>query len=44
MKVGMVLEGGALRTIFSTGVLDAMLEKDLMTDYVVGVSAGIAYG
>ena len=43
MKVGMVLEGGALRTIFSTGVLDAMLEKDLMTDYVVGVSAGIAY-
>ena len=40
----MVLEGGALRTIFSTGVLDAMLEKDLMTDYVVGVSAGIAYG
>ena len=26
MKVGMVLEGGALRTIFSTGVLDAMLE------------------
>ena len=30
MKVGMVLEGGALRTIFSTGVLDAMLEKDLM--------------
>ena len=44
MKVGMVLEGGALRTIFSTGVLDAMLEKDLMADYVVGVSAGIAYG
>ena len=40
----MVLEGGALRTIFSTGVLDAMLEQDLMADYVVGVSAGIAYG
>ena len=44
MKVGLVLEGGALRTIFSTGVFDAMLEKDLMADYVVGVSAGIAYG
>ena len=44
MKVGLVLEGGALRTIFSTGVLDAMLEKNLMADYVVGVSAGIAYG
>ena len=36
MKVGMVLEGGALRTIFSTGVLGAMLEEDLMTDYDVG--------
>ena len=44
MKVGLVLEGGALRTIFSTGVFDAMLEKNLMADYVVGVSAGIAYG
>ena len=44
MKVGLVLEGGALRTIFSTGVLDVMLENHLMTDYVVGVSAGIAYG
>lgn len=44
MKIGLVLEGGALRTIYSTGVLDAMLEKDLMADYVVGVSAGIAYG
>ena len=36
MKVGLVLEGGALRTIFSTGVFDAMLEKDLMADYVIG--------
>ncbi len=44
MKIGLVLEGGALRTIFSTGVFDAMLEKNLMADYVVGVSAGIAYG
>ena len=44
MKVGLVLEGGALRTIFSTGVFDAMLEKNLTADYVVGVSAGIAYG
>ena len=44
MKVGLVLEGGALRTIFSTGVFDALLEKNVMADYVVGVSAGIAYG
>ena len=32
MKVGLVLEGGALRTIFSTGVFDALLEKDVMAD------------
>lgn len=44
MKTGLVLEGGALRTIFSSGVCDAMLEGNVMADYVIGVSAGIAYG
>lgn len=44
MKAGLVLEGGALRTIFSSGVCDAFLDADLMPDYVIGVSAGIAYG
>ena len=44
MKTGLVLEGGALRTIFSSGVTDARLEGDIDFDYVIGVSAGIAYG
>ena len=44
MKTGIVLEGGALRTIFSSGVCDGLLEADLLPDYVIGVSAGIAYG
>ena len=44
MKTGMVLEGGAVRTIYSTGVCDALLTRSLMTDYVIGVSAGMAYG
>jgi len=45
MKTGLVLEGGALRTIFSAGVCDAFLDSELpMPDYTVGVSAGIAYG
>ena len=44
MKTGVVLEGGAVRTIFSTGVCDALLTRDLLPDYVIGVSAGIAYG
>lgn len=42
---GLVLEGGALRTIYSSGVCDGLLEAGApMPDYVVGVSAGIAYG
>ncbi len=42
---GLVLEGGALRTIYSSGVCDGLLEMNTpMPDYVVGVSAGIAYG
>lgn len=44
MKTGLVLEGGALRTVFSCGVCDAMLEGGVSTDYLIGVSAGIAYG
>ena len=44
MKTGLVLEGGALRAVFSSGVCDALLEHNIMTDYLIGVSAGIAYG
>lgn len=44
MKTGLVLEGGALRTIYSSGVTDGLLEGNIDFDYVVGVSAGIAYG
>lgn len=44
MKTGIVFEGGAFRTIFSCGVMDAFLEKDIMPDYMIGVSAGAAYG
>ena len=44
MKTGLVLEGGALRAIFSSGVCDGLLKGDIMADYVAGVSAGIAYG
>ena len=44
MKTGLVLEGGALRAIFSSGVCDGLLEGGVMADYVIGVSAGIAYG
>ncbi|MDF2803168.1 MAG: putative esterase of the alpha-beta hydrolase superfamily [Anaerocolumna sp.] len=41
---GIVLEGGTFRPIFSAGVMDALLENDLMFDYCIGVSAGISNG
>lgn len=44
MKTGLVLEGGASRTLFSCGVIDALLEEKINIDYIIGVSAGIAYG
>ena len=38
MKTGLVLEGGALRTIFSSGVCDAFLNEKLpMPDYTIGL-------
>ena len=40
----MVLEGGALRGLFSAGVMDVMMEHGITFDGVVGVSAGAAFG
>lgn len=39
-KVGMILEGGGQRGIFTSGVLDCFMEKRLVLPYVIGVSAG----
>jgi predicted patatin/cPLA2 family phospholipase len=44
MKLGITMEGGASRTYFSCGVTDALLEENIMPDYLIGVSAGIGYG
>lgn len=44
MKLGLVLEGGASRTYFSVGAMDALLDKQIFADYVIGTSAGIANG
>ena len=41
---GLVLEGGTFRPIFSAGVMDAMLEHDILFPYCIGVSAGITDG
>ncbi|MCD8132761.1 MAG: patatin family protein [Clostridiales bacterium] len=44
MKLGVVMEGGASRTIFSCGVTDVFMDENIYPDYLIGVSAGIAYG
>lgn len=44
MKTGLVLEGGALRGLFSAGVMDVMMEAGITFDGLVGVSAGAAFG
>ena len=36
----MVLEGGATRGVFTSGVLDYLMEKDFYVSHVIGVSAG----
>ena len=44
MKIGLVLEGGAKRGIYTAGVLDVLLENGLIADGVIGVSAGAIHG
>jgi len=44
MKYGLVLEGGAMRGLFTAGVVDVLMENDIKLDSMVGVSAGAAFG
>ena len=40
----LVLEGGTFRPIFSSGVMDALVDSGISFPYVIGVSAGITDG
>ncbi len=44
MKTGFVLEGGAMRGIYTAGVLDVFMEQNIQVDGVAGVSAGAIHG
>lgn len=44
MKKGLVLEGGAMRGLWTAGVTDVMMENDVWPDGLIGVSAGAAFG
>lgn len=44
MKKGLVLEGGAMRGLFTAGIIDVMMEAGIEPDGLIGVSAGAAFG
>lgn len=44
MKKGLILEGGAMRGLFTAGVMDVLMENGIEFDGAVGVSAGAAFG
>lgn len=43
-KIGIVLEGGGMRGMYTCGILDVLMENHIYLDGMVGVSAGIAFG
>ena len=43
-KVGLVLEGGSLRGLYSAGVLDIMMDNNINVDCIVGTSSGALFG
>lgn len=44
MKIGLVLEGGGMRGLYTAGVLDVMMDNHFMPDVVCGTSAGVTFG
>lgn len=44
MKTGLILEGGAMRGMFTAGVLDVLMEHGITVDGAIGVSAGAVFG
>lgn len=44
MQIGLVLEGGGMRGLYTVGVLDAFMERGVRPDYIIGVSAGAGNG
>ena len=43
-KIGLVMEGGAMRGMFTCGVIDVLMEEGIIFDGAIGVSAGATFG
>ncbi|MBR2704574.1 MAG: patatin family protein [Clostridia bacterium] len=44
MKIGLLLEGGAMRGLYTVGALDVLMKNNIKVDGIVGVSAGALFG
>ena len=44
MKIGLVLEGGSMRGMYTAGILDVMMENNITFEGAIGVSAGAVFG
>lgn len=44
MKIGLVLEGGAMRGLYTAGILDCFIDDNVEFNTVIGVSAGSVFG
>ena len=44
MKTGLIMEGGAMRGLFTCGVIDVLMENDITFDGGAGISAGAVFG
>jgi predicted patatin/cPLA2 family phospholipase len=44
MKTALIMEGGAMRGMFTCGVIDVFLEEDIRFDAAAGISAGAVFG
>lgn len=44
MKKGLIMEGGAMRGMFTSGIIDVLLHENIRFDGAIGVSAGAAFG
>lgn len=44
MKKGLIMEGGAMRGMFTAGVMDVLMHEGIVFDGAIGVSAGATFG
>lgn len=44
MKIGLVLEGGGMRALYTAGVIDSFLDHNFSVDVVTATSAGVTFG